>query len=440
MRANTDRGHDHVSSKRGNGEGNVRRRPDGRWEGRVAFDHGGRLLRRSVYAETRDEAARQLRAVIKAHEDGLPIPDGRQTVAAYLVEWLAGSKSTIRAQTWCAYERHLRLHVFPFIGRRRLAELQPSDIQRLYLDRVESGLSPTTVRHLHEILNKAFGQAARWGLISRNPAALVQPPRRAHHEMRTLDPGQVRALLDAVADDRLEALYVLAVTTGMRQGELLALRWRDVDLATGRLRVTGTLYWPRGGTPAISEPKTARSRRQLQLSGAAVSALRRHAARNAAERLAHAEWDDPIGLVFTNEFGRPVDASNLRRSFANFLTKAGLPRSSLPRPATHGSHAPAQRRRPPEDRFRNARHASVAFTLDVYSHVTETMQLEAARTMDAILSESDPNRVGVNIGVTHQTRHQVDTRITLDSNSKQGWAGQDSNLGPWGYEPPALTG
>ncbi len=207
-------------------------------------------------------------------------------------------------------------------------ELQPSDIQRLYLDRVDSGLSPTTVRHLHEILNKAFGQAARWGLISRNPAALVQPPRRAHHEMRTLDPSQVRALLDVVADDRLEALYVLAVTTGMRQGELLALRWRDVDLATGRLRVTGTLYWPRGGTPAISEPKTARSRRQLQLSGAAVSALRRHAARNAAERLAHAEWDDPIGLVFTNELGRPVDASNLRRSFTNLLPKAGLPGSA----------------------------------------------------------------------------------------------------------------
>jgi integrase len=440
LRANTDRGHDQVTSKRGNGEGNVRRRPDGRWEGRVAFDHGGRPLRRSVYAETRDEAARQLRAVIKAHEDGLPIPDGRQTVAAYLVEWLAGSKSTIRAQTWCAYERHLRLHVFPLIGRRRLVELQPTDIQRLYLDRVESGLSPTTVRHLHEILNKAFGQAARWGLISRNPAALVQPPHRAHHEMRTLDPGQVRALLDAVADDRLEALYVLAVTTGMRQGELLALRWRDVDLATGRLRVTGTLFWPRGGTPAISEPKTARSRRQLQLSGAAVSALRRHAARNATERLAHAEWDDPIGLVFTNEFGRPVDASNLRRSFTNLLLKAGLPRirfhdlrhTAATLLLSGGVH--------PKIASEMLGHASVAFTLDVYSHVTETMQREAARTMDAILGESDPNRVGVNVGVTHQARHQVDTRITLDSNSKRQWAGLDSNQGPWGYEPPALTG
>lgn len=178
---------------------------------------------------------------------------------------------------------------------------------------------------------------------------------RAHHEMLTLDPSQVRALLDAIADDRLEALYVLAVTTGMRQGELLALRWRDVDLAAGRVRITGTLYWPRGGTPAISEPKTARSRRQLQLSGAAVSALRRHAARNAAERLAHAEWDDPdrtrLHQRVREAGGRQQPSPVLHEPLAESRT----PPDSLPRPAAHGSHAPAQRWRPPEDRIGNAR-------------------------------------------------------------------------------------
>ncbi len=435
-----------MTGKRGNGEGSVRRRPDGRWEARIAFEREGRVVRRSVYANTRDDAARLLRAAIKAEEEGLPVPDGRQTVATYLAEWLHGSKSNLRPQTWRGYERDLRLHVVPFIGRRRMAQLLPIDLHRLYQARIDSGLSPTTVRHVHEILSKALGQAARWGLITRNPAALVQPPRRAHHEMQTLDADQTRALLETAHGDRLEAVYVLAVATGMRQGELLALRWRDVDLDTGRVRVIGTLDWPRGAVPHISEPKTARSRRQIQLAAAAVTALRQHRSRQAAERLATDGWRNELGLVFTNEPGRPVDASNLRRAFSKLLVRAGLPRIRFHDLRHTAATLLLSRGVHPKIASEMLGHATVAFTLDVYSHVTETMQREAADAMDAILSDphrsvdAKSKRVGVNVGVNEQTRREVDIRITPNSNTKRGWADQDSNLGPWGYEPPALTG
>ena len=239
--------------------------------------------------------------------------------------------------------------------------------------------------------------------------------------MRTLDPGQVRALLDAVADDRLEALYVLAVTTGMRQGELLALRWRDVDLATGRLRVTGTLYSPRGGT----QPSASRRHRPVATPAAAFRgrcerALRRHAARhqpNASPKLS----GTTRSIVFTNEFGRPVDVQQPSPGPSRTSCRKPDFPGSLPRPRhTAATLLLAGGVAHPKIASEMLGHASITFTLDVYSHVTETMQREAARTMDAILGESDPNRVGVNVGVKHQTRHQVDTRITSDSNSKRG--------------------
>ncbi|MBV9100379.1 MAG: site-specific integrase, partial [Candidatus Dormibacteraeota bacterium] len=425
-----------MAGKRGNGEGSVRKRPDGRWEARIAFERDGHAVRRSVYADTRDEAARLLRAAIKAQEEGLPIPDGRQTVGAYLTDWLNGSKSNLRPQTWRGYERDLRLHVIPFVGRLRLAQMLPADLHRLYQARVDAGLSPTTVRHVHEILSKALGQAARWGLITRNPAGLVQPPRRAYYEMQTLDREQTRALLEAARGDRLQALYVLAVTAGMRQGELLALRWRDVDLDMGRLRVTGTLDWPRGATPTISDPKTARSRRQIQLAASALAALRQHRSRQASERLATEGWGDPLGLVFTNELGRPVDASNLRRAFSKLLMKAGLPPIRFHDLRHTAATLLLSRGVHPKIASEMLGHATVAFTLDVYSHVTETMQQEAANAMDAILTDGishdgvNSTRVGVNVGVKEQTRHKVDTPIIPDPNTKPRWAGQDSNLGP----------
>jgi len=260
--------------------------------------------------------------------------------------------------------------------------------------------------------------------------------------MQTLDANQVRTLLGVAKGDRLEALYVLAVTTGMRQGELLGLRWRDVNLDRRRVAVRGNLQ-REGSGMTIAEPKTPRSRRQIHLSEIARDALLQHQFRQQGERrLAANLWDGSLGLVFSNQVGRPIEATNMiRRSFHPMLAGAGLPRirfhdlrhTAATLLLSSGVH--------PKIASEMLGHSSVAFTLDVYSHVTETLQREAALAMDAALRPlTDPDSVGVKMGVKPENDPTEESPKTLNLNTKTKCASQDSNLGPWGYEPPALTG
>jgi len=212
----------------------------------------------------------------------------------------------VRPQTHRRYEQYVRLHAVPVIGRVSLSKLSPLHLQRLYKETVgASGLSTTSVRHLHAVLHRALGQAARWGYVARNVADLVSPPRMTRLQMRALSPEQSRAFLEAALGDRFEALYVLALSTGMRQGELLALKWADVDLGAGMIQVNATLQRTPGGF-AFLEPKTARSRRQVALTRAAVAALWRHKVSQLEERLRCPYWQDPE-LVFASEVGTPLE-------------------------------------------------------------------------------------------------------------------------------------
>ena len=175
-----------------------------------------------------------------------------------------------------------------------LHRLGPEHLQPLYADRLEYGLSGTSVRHLHGVLRRALKDAVRWGFAVRNVADLVTPPSRNRREMQTLSPEQVRTFLDAATGDRLEALYVVAVTTGMRQGELLGLRWSVVDLEASTLQVTGSLQRTPDGL-AVVAPKTDSSRRRVTLPRRAVEALRRHRVRQAEERLRlGSAWPDGL--------------------------------------------------------------------------------------------------------------------------------------------------
>ena len=368
--------------KRANGEGSIYRRADGRWAASVSVNHG---RRKYLYGRTRHDVARKLTATLKARQDGLPIVGERQTMIQYMEGWLESVKASLRPRTWERYEEIIRLRVNPVLGNLRLGRLAPEHLQRLYSGRLESGLSPGSVRQIHAVLRRALGQAARWGLVARNVATLVTPPRRSRQEMTAFGPEQVRTLLDAVAGDRLEALYVLAVTTGMRQGEILGLRWRDVDLDDGSVQVKATLQRT-GGVFVFAEPKTASSRRQIALTDGAVAALKRHRVAQAEERLRlRRAWEDN-DLVFANEAGRPIAAPNLRnRSFWPLLERAGLPRirfHDLRHTAAtlmlgQGVH--------PKVVSEMLGHSQISITLDLYSHVTATMQRQATQALDALL-------------------------------------------------------
>ena len=264
----------------------------------------------------------------------------RSDVSAIPGGVVQSARPSLRPRTHSRYEQYVRLHIIPTLGQTPIVQLAPQQLQQLYAERLRSGLSATTVHHLHAALHRALHQATRWGVVTRNVAELVDPPRGRQPEITTLSREQARVLLAAAGTERLEALYVLALTTGMRQGELLALHWRDVQLDEGCLQVRGTLQRSKDEGLCIGNPKTRRSRRRIELSSTALQALRVHRERRARERAGRgAAWDEH-NLVFPNQCGRPMEASNLvLRSFRPLLQGRGASANPLPRPAPHRGHA-----------------------------------------------------------------------------------------------------
>jgi integrase len=367
--------------KGANGDGTLYHRADGRWE--VAYTVEGR--RHRFVSRSRPEAHRRLMAGLKAREDGLHQRPTRETAGSFLRTWLPGMRPHLRFSTWIRYEKYLRVHIVPAIGRIPLVRLGPLHIRTMQERMLSGGASPTSVHHAQAVLHRALEDAVRWGLVPRNAAGLVRPPKMACPQMRTLSGENVAALFEAAVDERLEALWVLAATTGMRQGELLALRWPELDLDRAAARVTATLA-PGPNGPTITEPKTARSRRQIALTDQAVAALRRHRTAQAAERLqAGPAWVDTT-LVFCDELGRPLSAEwVVRRAFRPLLRKAGLPAIRFHDLRHTAATLMLSRGIHPKIVAEMLGHATVAITLDVYSHVTQDMQREAARLMTEFL-------------------------------------------------------
>src|SRR5918998_3060530 len=239
-------------------------------------------------------------------DGGLVFDADNLKVGEYLEQWLADSvRDTVRPTTFERYEQMVRLHIRPVLGKLKLKNLTSAHVRGLYRQKLDNGLSPRTVQYVHVTLHKALKQAIADGLIPRNATEAVKPPQVRREEMRPLTAEQVQVLFEAAKGDRLEALYVLAVTTGLRQGELLGLKWDDVDLEAGTLRVRRTLTTARGG-PQLTVPKTKGSRRIVRLTQSAVKALRSHLERQLDEiDKAGSLWREK-GLVFSSESGGSI--------------------------------------------------------------------------------------------------------------------------------------
>jgi len=363
-------------TKAGNGEGSIRSKPraDGRWEGRYHVEVGGVWKRRSVFGRTKAEAAKKLRDALSARDAGAHPAPAKETVSTFLDTWLEGTRSSLRPRTYVSYSQIVRDHLKPTLGRIPLARLQPHQVQQLYSHLISSGRAPKTVRNVHVTLHRALAQAQRWRLVPTNVADLIDPPRLSRREMKALSPEQARQVLDVARDDDLAALWTVALTTGLRQGELLALRWPDVDLDRRSLRVVASLIRVVGQAPQLVEPKSRRSRRQVELSRAAVDALRKHRAK-----------DPSIGFVFARPDGRPLSVTTTWKRW-----RALLERAEVPPMAFHGARHTAatlllSRGVHPKIVSEMLGHSTVAITLDVYSHVTPAMHREAANVMDHLL-------------------------------------------------------
>ena len=312
-----------ATKKRGQNEGSIYQRKDGRWA--AAFSTGdGR--RKSVYGRTRSDAAQKLAEAQRAHHDGMLPGDGRLTVSAFATEWLEGVKASVRPKTAEAYEWAVGKHIVPRIGRMKIAKVQPVHLERAYADMRSDGKAPKTIRSVHTTAHTMFGKALRLGLIPRNPASLADVPKVPRREPPNFDQADFKSFLVSAADQRLEALFVLAVTSGARSGELLGLRWSDIELDSGLIHIRGALQLSRGQF-SLAEPKTTSSLRSLAISRVALDALRRHRTRQNEEALrVGPAWNNPWNLVFTNEVGGPLDRHNvLRRDLKPLLAGAGLP-------------------------------------------------------------------------------------------------------------------
>jgi integrase len=371
--------------RRGNSEGAIyQRQSDGRWVAALSLPNGGR---KSFYAKSRKEAVEKLKAAMKDLDDGRDLSPGRMTLAQYLDKWLSASvKPSVKVKTYEGYESIVRVRVAPRMGRKSLSGVTPLDLQSLYADLAASGLSNRSIHHTHRCLHRAFVQAVRWNLLSRNPCDGVTPPRPERVQMKVWTPDEASAFLSATPEYPAHTLYVLAITTGMRQGELLGLRWQDVDLDAGTLAVRRALQRQRGNGLVFVEPKTARSRRTIVLSQRAITALRLHHDRQEwARKKAGSEWQDS-DLVFCDHFGAPLDPSYQTANFKAALRDAGLPpirfhdlrHTAATLLLSRGVHVKLV--------SEMLGHTTITLTLDTYSHLIPAMHGDAAAAMDAALS------------------------------------------------------
>jgi integrase len=287
---------------------------------------------------------------------------------------------------------HLTMkHLIPNLERVPLEKLSPEHVQVLLRAKTDEGLAPRTVHHLRALLRIALNRAMRWGLVVRNAAALADSPRIERFDVRMLAPTEAQQLLAAAEDDRLAALYTVALALGLRQGEALGLSWEDIDFEARRLHVRHGLQRI-AGELRIVEPKTRQSRRTIALPAVVIEALQHHKARQSQERLlAGSRWNE-TGLVFTSTIGTPIDVGNLRRNFWRPLDKAGLPRMRFHDLRHSCASLLLVQGVSPRVVMETLGHSNISITMDTYTHVLPELQRQAADAMDRALGNRSLER------------------------------------------------
>lgn len=380
-----------MTRRRGQGEGTIRHRADGRWEGRIDLGWaGGKHHARSLYGKTRQEVVLRLRQLQQQLDEGQPAFDQRTTVAQHLESWFQAAESRLRASTIVRYRNLIRHQILPALGQLRLVQLQPADVVGAMARWQAEGLSPRSVAQARAVLRAALGDAVRWGLVPQNAAQLASPPRIPRPEPRLIAPAEAERVVAAMSGaPQLQRLVVLSLHAGLRRDELLGLTWRAVDKENRELHVTRELL-RLNGAYQLPEPKSRTSQRTLPLTSQAALVLEEERLAQAeARRLAGSRWHEPIpGLCFTSTTGAPRNPDTVTHQFRSAIIRAGLPNMHLHvlRKGFGGLMLASGVDLATVSALLG--HSSVALTASTYAGVMPSLKRDAARRLERFLQPS----------------------------------------------------
>lgn len=378
-------------TKRANGEGSKPiKRKDGRWMARYTAYTSKGPKRKAVYGHTRDEASVKLHKALA----GGPIFDAENiTVGDYLERWLSDSvENSVKEGTFLSHRTHVRNHLTPAVGRMRLDKLTAAHLQSLYRAKLDDGFAAQTIVGIHSTVSKALKQAEKWDLIRKNPAANATPPRPQKTKMKALSSDEARRVLEAARGHRFYALWVLAITTGARHGELLALRWDDLTLRDGSGEMAIQRSYSRskpkregGETWAMGTTKTGKSR-VVSLGDHTTEALKGRRNRQREEKLAYGPDYQETGFVFTSAKGTPVHQENSGKYWRDVARTAGILDDVRFHDLRHTAATLALSSGVAAKVVQEMLgHTNISQTLDTYSHVLPTLQRNAANVLDSEL-------------------------------------------------------
>lgn len=359
-----------MGKKRSHGEGTIFQEKSGLWVAEIYHDGKKRRKRSKSQKVVRDWLLVQREAIQK----GLWVDDNRITVGQFLDRYYNDiATHTLRPKTLVSYESIIRLHLKPDLGELRLTQLTPAHLQNLYSKKLNSGLSNRTVQYIHAVIHRVLGQALKWGLVARNVADVVEAPKPSKKAPEMLTEVQVKQLID-VAQGRMKVIVLLAVTCGLRQAEILGLRWEDVGFSESAIYIRQTAQQIYKQGIVISEPKTDKGRRTVILPYITLDALMAY----------QNQTGETEGLIFRTATSNPISARNLIRDFKALLEKAGLPDVRFH--SLRHFHATSLLKKNVNPKIVQERlgHSRISETLDIYSHFVPSMQQEAADKIDEI--------------------------------------------------------
>jgi len=392
-----------MAKRRGNNEGSITKRKDGRWQGYVIVGYNiatGKPKKKYFYSNLRKEVQRKIEDTREKVKTQTYRDTTKITVAEWFTTWLHDyMKTSLRKTTWDSYRYQVDGHIVPNLGHLRLIELQTNHLQRLYneklisgrLDNRDGGLSPKSVRYIHTVIHSCLEQARKENKIIINPASAVKLPKYVKPEIGYMNTDEIRQFLAYAKESKFFTAFYLALTTGMRRGEILAIRWQDVDLVNNKVSVNQSLVRVKEGGLIFQEPKTKLAKRTINISKHLSELL--HEQKEKQSDFIKVEGDNyksELNLVFCNNLGEPICPRNFTRQFERLIIKAGV--KKIPFHAVRHTFATIclQEKVDIKTIQENLGHHSSSFTMDVYSSVTDKMKRDASDKVDTLIDSLMP--------------------------------------------------